>query len=174
MSIDECFSYMKVGLLSDTHNYLDERFFEYFADVDEIWHAGDIGNIALADRLQAFKSFKAVYGNIDAHDVRVVHPEHHLLHIGDFSVLMIHIAGALGSYNPATRKLIAELKPNMLVCGHSHILKVAFDAKYNLLYMNPGAAGNHGFHQEKTALKFEIVNGRPENLFLIKLGKRGE
>lgn len=164
---------MKIGLLSDTHSYLDERFFEYFSDVDEIWHAGDIGDGTVADRLALFKPFKAVYGNIDAGDVRTAYPEHLVQEIEGMKVLMIHIAGAMSNYNPLTRKLIKELNPGILICGHSHILKVAFDHKYNLLYMNPGAAGNHGFHQEKTALKFEIANGKAENLFLVKLGKRG-
>ncbi|HTF81759.1 MAG TPA: metallophosphoesterase family protein [Cytophagales bacterium] len=164
---------MKIGLLSDTHGYLDPRLFEYFSEVDEIWHAGDIGDIAIADKLAAFKPFRAVYGNIDTQEARAMYPEHMFVEIGGFRVLMIHIAGAMGSYNPTTRTLIKDLKPDLLVCGHSHILKVAFDQKYNLLYMNPGAAGNHGFHQEKTALKFEIRGNKPENLFLVKLGKRG-
>lgn len=164
---------MKIGLLSDTHSYLDERFFEYFADVDEIWHVGDIGDVAVAERLAQFKPFKAVYGNIDAGNVRVSYPEHLLLDVEGMRVLLIHIAGGMSTYSPLTRKLIKEYNPGILICGHSHILKVAFDHKYNLLYMNPGAAGNHGFHQEKTALKFEIINGKAENLFLVKLGKRG-
>jgi uncharacterized protein len=164
---------MKIGLLSDTHGYLDERLFDYFKDVDQVWHAGDIGQLALADSLAQFKPFKAVYGNIDDASIRVVYPEFELYEVEGLKVLNIHIAGSFGKYNAKVKALIKEHKPGMLVCGHSHILKIAFDAPNNLLYMNPGAAGNHGFHKEKTALKFEISNGKPENLMLVKLGDRG-
>lgn len=165
---------MKIGLISDTHSYWDEKILEYFKDVDEIWHAGDIGENEVLEKLKSFKPTKAVFGNIETQEKKRVLPEYLFEEINQCKILMIHIAGTLGKYNSKTQKLIKDFKPHILICGHSHILKVMFDSKFDLLYINPGAAGNHGFHVEKTLLKFEINNAKPENLQLIKLGQRGK
>jgi len=165
---------MRIALLSDTHGFIDPHTLNYLHDVDEIWHAGDIGNKEILDQLNQIKPTKAVFGNIDSGELLYNLPEYIFMEINSCKILMIHIAGKMGTYNKKTNQLITQYKPDILICGHSHILKVAFDAAKNLLYMNPGAAGNHGFHQEKTMLKFEINNKKPENLFLIKLGTRGK
>ncbi len=164
----------RIGILSDTHGFFDEKIVRYFDDVDEIWHAGDIGTIAVTDKLSALKPLVAVYGNIDGTDLRTSFPEYEILEREGCKILLIHIAGATGKYTPQTRKLIQQHKPDILVCGHSHIVKVVKDENFHLLYINPGAAGVHGFHKMKTILRFEIENGKPQNMQLIELGKRGE
>lgn len=165
---------MKIGLISDTHSYLDPKVFEVFKDVDEIWHAGDIGDISVADQLKAFKPFYAVYGNIDDKDVRTEYPLNLVLQREGLKILMTHIGGYPGNYEPKARRKIEEEKPDIFICGHSHILRVAKDPKYNnMLAMNPGAAGVHGFHKIKTLLRFNLNNGKIENLEAIELGKRG-
>ncbi|MBK7232792.1 MAG: metallophosphoesterase family protein [Saprospiraceae bacterium] len=150
---------MRIGLLSDTHSYIDHKLEQFFFGVDQIWHAGDLGDIKVYDYLKSLSDVKLVYGNIDDSNVRQHFTESLILEIEGMIILMIHIAGSLGNYNQLTRKLINEHKPNILVCGHSHILKIAFDHKYNLLYVNPGAYGIHGFHLVRTALRFEINSG---------------
>lgn len=162
----------KIGIISDTHSFLDQQVFQYFKDVDEIWHAGDIGNLELTNELEKHKRLRAVFGNIDSHEVRAVFPKHEIIQIEGCVILMIHIAGAFGKYNDETKKLILEHKPSILVCGHSHIVKIAFDQKYNLLYINSGAAGKHGFHKMRTILRFELNDGKPQNMELIELGSR--
>jgi hypothetical protein len=162
----------KIGIISDTHSFLDQQVFQYFKDVDEIWHAGDIGNLELTNEIEKHKKLRAVFGNIDSHEVRAVFPKHEIIQIEGCVILMIHIAGAFGKYNDETKKLILEHKPNILVCGHSHIVKIAFDQKYNLLYINSGAAGKHGFHKMRTILRFELNDGKPQNMELIELGSR--
>ncbi len=164
---------MKIGLLSDTHGFLDEKIFSYFAHVDEIWHAGDIGAISLLHELNNFKPTVAVYGNIDDTEMQSAAPENHLLEREGLKILMTHIAGKPPTYNQRVKKLINEYEPGLLICGHSHILKVQADPVHHLLYMNPGAAGIHGFHQVKTLLRFDIEAGKPKNLEVIELGKRG-
>ncbi len=163
----------KIGLLSDTHGYLDPRIFEYFGTCDEVWHAGDIGDIEVSDQLQNFKTFKAVYGNIDGQNIRSIHPEDQLFSCEELKVFITHIGGYPGNYFPETKKKIAEHKPDLFICGHSHILKVMRDTTYNLLHMNPGAAGKSGFHKMKTIVRFEINGNRIENLEVIELGLRG-
>lgn len=164
---------IRIGLLSDTHGFLDEMILVHFKEVDEIWHAGDIGTIAVTDKLSALKPLVAVSGNIDGTDLRTTFPEYEVLEREGCKILLIHIAGATGKYTPQTRKLIQQYKPDILVCGHSHIVKVVKDENFHLLYINPGAAGVHGFHKMKTILRFEIENGKPQNMQLIELGKRG-
>ncbi|MBL0308535.1 MAG: metallophosphoesterase family protein [Bacteroidetes bacterium] len=166
---------LKIGLLSDTHGFLDTKIKEVFKDVDEIWHAGDIGTTELADELKQFKPFFAVYGNIDGKELRMDFPLHLEMEKEGLKILLIHIGGYPGNYEPKARKKIEELKPDIFICGHSHILKVMRDQQHhNMLMMNPGAAGSHGFHKIKTVLRFNLDNGKIKDLEAIELGKRGE
>lgn len=164
----------KILLLSDTHGHLDKKIINYISQSDQVWHAGDIGNYKVYDVLTKLKPVKAVYGNIDGHDVRVQLPEVLFFECEGISVLIIHIAGYPGKYNSMARDLITRHKPKLLICGHSHILKVIQDKKNNHLHMNPGAAGIYGFHKIRTMLRFEIVNGKIQNLEAIELGARGQ
>ena len=164
----------KIGLLSDTHSYLDPKIFEYFEKCDEIWHAGDIGEASVSDQLSKFKPLKAVSGNIDGQDIRMLHPVDRIFFCEEVKVFMIHIGGYTGNYFPEAGKKIIEHKPDLFICGHSHILKVMRDTKYNLLHINPGAAGKSGFHKIKTIVRFDINSKRIENLEVIELGLRGE
>ncbi|MFM2136802.1 MAG: hypothetical protein RL021_2202 [Bacteroidota bacterium] len=164
---------VRICLLSDTHGHLDDRILELVRDADEIWHAGDFGDIAVSDRLKSLKTLRGVYGNIDGQPLRSLHPEYLSFNVEDVKVLMIHIAGPFGSYAPGTRKLIDELRPNVLVCGHSHILKVQFDQRHKLLFVNPGAAGKHGFHKVRTLLRFTVSGDRLTDLEAVELGLRG-
>lgn len=162
----------KIGLLSDTHSYLDPRFLKYFEACDEIWHAGDIGDLIVTDKLEELAPVKAVYGNIDNHKVRAAWPEHQRFTLEGVSVWITHIGGYPGRYD---RRLWSEIQsdpPGLFICGHSHILKVQNDKKLGLLHMNPGAAGAHGFHKNQTALRFELESGRIENLEVIDLGPK--
>jgi uncharacterized protein len=165
---------MRIGLLSDTHSFLDPKVFEYFKNVDEIWHGGDIGDASLADELAKFKPFKAVYGNIDDKNLQVRFPEDLWLEYEGVSVWMTHIGGAPPNYNPRIKKKLKERIPQIFICGHSHILRIKRDPNYNnLLYLNPGAAGNHGFHAIKTLVRFELTKGEIKNMEVIEIGKRG-
>lgn len=164
---------MKIGLLSDTHSYLDAKVFDYFSAVDEIWHAGDIGDFKVVEELRAFKPFRAVYGNIDDQLVRQEFPENELFTVAGLSVFMTHIGGYPGRYNTRVRQLLDEHKPGLYICGHSHILKVMPDPKRELLHINPGACGQHGFHKIRTIIRFEIQQGRVGELEVIELGLRG-
>jgi len=149
----------KIGLLSDTHTYLHPRIFEFLKDCDEIWHAGDIGNLETINKLARFKPVKAVYGNIDGQSVRASHPEVQSFYCEEVKVLMIHIGGYPGRYSKRAKQLIEKEKPGLFISGHSHILKVMPDAKYDLLHMNPGAAGKFGLHQKITFLRF-VIEGK--------------
>jgi putative phosphoesterase len=164
----------RIGIISDTHNYLDEKVFDYFKDVDMIWHAGDIGTQEVTDQLKAFKPLYAVHGNIDGHELRAEFPENQLIDVEGCKIFITHIAGAVGKYNSRVVKIIQEQKPAILVCGHSHIVKVIKDINYNLLHINSGAAGIHGFHKMRTIIRFEIENGKPQKMELIELGLRGK
>lgn len=146
----------RIGLLSDTHGFINERIFSFFANVDEIWHAGDFGNIKTADKLATFKPLKAVYGNIDGHEVRATHPLHQRFKCEDVDVWITHIGGYPGRYERYVKPDIFTNSPNLFISGHSHILKVIYDKKLDFLHMNPGAAGNSGFHKVCTALRFVI------------------
>jgi putative phosphoesterase len=155
---------MKIGILSDTHNYLHSQIFTFFASCDELWHAGDIGNINIAEQLQSFKPLRAVYGNIDGTDIRSHYGEYTFFEAGGLQVLMMHAGGYPPIYNPRGRELLEQYNPDIMVCGHSHILKILNDNKRKLLYINAGAAGNQGFHKAITFLRFDIENKRPANM----------
>ncbi len=145
-----------IGLLSDTHGYIHPRLLSFFEKVDEIWHAGDIGNIETADTLTEFKPLKAVYGNIDGHEIRAVHPLHQRFMCEGINVWITHIGGYPGRYERCVKPDIYDNPPNLFICGHSHILKVIYDKKLDFLHINPGAAGNKGFHRVCTAVRFKI------------------
>jgi len=163
----------RIGLISDTHHYLDPAVFTHFAQCDEIWHAGDFGTIALANQLSAFKPLKGVYGNIDGQDIRSVYPEKLRWQCEDVEVYMTHIGGYPPRYTPEVKKELIAHPPQLFICGHSHILKVMFDDKLNCLHMNPGAAGNQGWHKIKTLLRFTIDGSNMKDCEVIELGKRG-
>lgn len=163
---------IRIGLLSDTHGYLDEAVFKHFDTCDEIWHGGDFGNIALADQLAAFKPLKGVYGNIDGNDVRTVYPEHLKFTCETMQVWMTHIGGYPGRYNPILRDELYKNPPQLFICGHSHILKVIFDKKINCLHLNPGAAGKQGWQKVRTLLRFCITADKIHNLEVIEMGAR--
>jgi putative phosphoesterase len=165
---------MKIGLLSDTHSYLDPKVLTYFKNCDEIWHAGDIGDRIVADELEKIKPVRAVYGNIDDREIQTRYPEDIWFSCEGLTIWLTHIGGAPPNYNPRIKKVLKERVPDIFICGHSHILRVKKDANYNnMLYINPGAAGNQGFHQMKTIMRFEIVGKEIKNLEVIELGKRG-
>ena len=161
-----------IGLLSDTHGYLDDAVFTHFADCDEIWHAGDVGTIAQADTLAAFKPLRCVSGNIDGQDVRIVHPEHQFFEVEGVNVWMTHIGGYPGRYPAKIKETLLHFKPDLFICGHSHILKVMYDQKFKLLHLNPGAAGKHGWHKVRTLLKFTISDKKIANLVVIEIGEK--
>ena len=154
----------KIGLLSDTHAYIDEKILEFFNKCDEIWHAGDIGNIEIADKISKYKPLKAVYGNIDGQDVRIVYPKIQSFTCENVQVLMTHIGGYPGKYEKTMKELIPKLKPKLFISGHSHILKVIYDNKNDLLHINPGASGKSGMHKFQTAVRFEIDGNEIKNL----------
>ena len=155
--------------MSDTHSYLHPQVFKYFEDVDEIWHGGDIGNVAVADQLEAFKPFRAVYGNVDGADVRIRYPEVLRFTLEDVPVMMIHIGGYPGRYAPGVKALIQQQPTKLFISGHSHILKVMPDPALHLLHMNPGACGQQGWHKVKTLLRFQLDKGNIQNLEVIEL-----
>ena len=165
---------MRIGLLSDTHGELDPKVFDYFAACDEIWHAGDIGDRAVTDALRSFKPVRAVHGNIDSKELCIQFPEDLQFTCEGMKILITHIAGKPPSYNPRVRKLLQHELPDILICGHSHLLLIKRDpAQGNLLFINPGAAGNHGFHRVKTLVRFDIHERVISNMEVIELGKRG-
>jgi uncharacterized protein len=162
---------MKIGLLSDTHAWWDDRFNKHFSDCDEIWHAGDIGSEIVADRMQEFKPIRAVYGNCDGYPLRLRFPRYLFFEIEGVKVLLTHIGGYPGRYAPEILNELNLFKPDLFICGHSHILKVKYDSSRSLLHINPGAAGLQGFQSVRTLVKFEINKGKIENLDVIELGK---
>jgi len=162
----------KIGLLSDTHGYWDEKFETYFASCDEIWHAGDIGSMELAVRFEALKPFRAVYGNIDDYKTRVVYPQNLRFTIEKVEVLMTHIGGYPGRYDPSIRGQLLARPPKLFISGHSHILKVMYDKKLDCLHMNPGAAGKYGFHRVRTLLRFVLDEGDIRDLEVIEIGRQ--
>ncbi|MCI0751290.1 MAG: metallophosphatase family protein [Flammeovirgaceae bacterium] len=165
---------MKIGLLSDTHSFLDSRLFDYFKACDEVWHAGDLGDENILKELRNFKPVRLVFGNIDPVPMQKQLPEDLWFDCEGLTVWMTHIGGTPPHYNPRIRKLLTQKVPDIFICGHSHILKVMRDKNHNdLLYLNPGAAGNHGFHHIKTVLRFDIVSKDVKNMEVIELGKRG-
>jgi putative phosphoesterase len=165
---------MKIGLLSDTHSYLDPKIRTYFKDCDEIWHAGDIGDRMVVDELEKIKPLRAVYGNIDDKDMQVRFAEDLWFTCEGLTIWMTHIGGAPPNYNPRVKKILKDKVPDIFICGHSHILRVKKDPAYkNMLFVNPGAAGNQGFHPIKTLLRFEIVGKEIRKMEAVELGKRG-
>jgi putative phosphoesterase len=162
----------KILLLSDTHSYIDDDILKYVKQADEVWNAGDIGDLKVTDTIKKIKPLRAVYGNIDDHKARVEFPENNRFMCEDVDVLLTHIGGYPPKYNARTRDLIKSNPPRIFICGHSHILKVIPDARYNLIHMNPGAAGKHGFHKVRTMLRFTIDGKKIENLEVIEFPKR--
>jgi putative phosphoesterase len=163
----------RIGLISDTHSYLDDAVFKHFDKCDEIWHAGDFGNIALADQLAAFKPLRGVYGNIDGQDIRIVYPEYLRFKCEETDVWMTHIGGYPGRYNPKLRTEIYRNPPKIFICGHSHILKVIYDNQISCLHLNPGAAGKVGWHKVRTLLRFSVTEDKVHDMEIVELGNRG-
>lgn len=162
----------KILLLSDTHGFLDERVLDYAAKVDEVWHAGDIGDFGITDALEKIKPLRVVYGNIDNAAIRQQFEESLFFELEGVKVFMIHIGGKPYKYAKGVAEKIERLKPDLFVCGHSHILRVEFDKKRSMLYINPGAAGKHGFHKKQTLVQFELYKGAVQNLVVIELGTK--
>lgn len=163
---------MFVGLISDTHGVFDEPFRDFLAPVDQIWHAGDFGGgLDLAASIASFKPLVGVAGNCDNYDLRYTHPLHRFFECEGMKVLMTHIGGYPGKYDPRARKLIDEYRPDIFVCGHSHILKVVRDTRRNMLVINPGAAGIQGFHIVRTALRFHIENGSLKDMEVFEVDR---
>jgi len=163
----------RIGLISDTHGYLDEAVFKYFENCDEIWHAGDFGAVEIANRLKESKPLKGVYGNIDGYDVRSVYPQKLTWNCEDVTVYMTHIGGYPGRYAPGIKGELIDNKAKLFICGHSHILKVIYDDKIGCLHINPGAAGNQGWHKVKTIMRFAIDGTDIKDCEVIELGRRG-
>jgi len=162
----------RIGLISDTHSYLDDAVFKHFDNCDQIWHAGDFGNIELADKLAAFKPLKGVYGNIDGKDIRQIYPEHLRFNCEGVDVWMTHIGGYPGKYSPAVKKEIYLNPPKLFICGHSHILKVMPDKTIGCLHLNPGAAGQQGWHKVRTLMRFNLDGDKIQDLQVIELAGR--
>lgn len=161
----------RIGLLSDTHSFLDPQVFTYFADCDEIWHAGDVGLLTVAEELRAFRPLRIVSGNIDRETTDL--PASLRFTLDGVDVWMTHIGGSPPNYNPTVRPLLRQNPPGLFICGHSHILKVTRDPALNkMLFVNPGAAGKTGFHQMRTILRFSLAAGNVLNMEAIELGKR--
>ena len=149
----------RIGLLSDTHGYWDERYLKHFESCDEIGHAGDIGSLEVAERLEAFRPLRAVYGNIDGQDIRLRFPEVNRFTLEGADVLIKHIGGYPGKYDPSIKNVLLTHPPRLFISGHSHILKVKYDKTLRMLHLNPGAAGKYGFHTVRTLMRFTINNG---------------
>lgn len=165
---------VKVGLLSDTHGYLDPKIFQHFKDCDEVWHAGDIGTSPLAEALENFKPLKAVYGNIDDKKLQLKYPEDLFFTCEEVNVWITHIGGVPPNYNSRVKKMLRTNIPHLFICGHSHILRIKRDPNFNnMLYVNPGAAGNQGFHSMKTLIRFDINGNAIQNMEVVELGRRG-
>jgi putative phosphoesterase len=165
---------MKIALISDSHGYLDSAVLTHLREVDEIWHAGDIGEIEILDRLPSGKNLRVITGNIDDHKARLIYPEERVFDIEGVKVLMLHIGGKPPGYAKGVKDRIRTISPHLFVCGHSHICKVEFDKNLNCLYMNPGAVGQQGFHVMRTMLLFELEDGKIKNLRVVELGRRGK
>ena len=162
----------KILLLSDTHSYIDEQILKFVKQADEVWHAGDIGNLEVTDTINKLKPLRAVYGNIDGKDARSQFPLDSKFRVEDVTVWMTHIGGYPNRYNQRIREDLKKARPKIFISGHSHILKVQYDKKLELLHLNPGAAGKHGFHKIRTMLRFTISKGDIKDLEIIELAKR--
>ncbi len=161
----------KIGLLSDTHSWLNPKIYDFFKDCDEIWHAGDIGDYDVAIELSAFKKLRAVYGNIDDWEIRADYPQFQIFNVEDMKIIMTHIGGYPNAYAPGIKQLLLEEKPDIFISGHSHILKVMRDHNLGLLHLNPGAAGLKGFHKKVTMIRFQINGKNAENLEIYEADK---
>ncbi|MGL5562698.1 MAG: metallophosphoesterase family protein [Tannerellaceae bacterium] len=159
----------KIGILSDTHAYWDDRYAEYFAGCDEIWHAGDIGSVEVIEKLSKVATLRAVYGNIDGMPVKLLTAKTLRFRVEQTDVLLTHIGGYPGKYAPEIKDELLRDTPDLMVCGHSHILKVMFDKKLNMLHINPGAAGKYGFHKVRTLIRFVIDKEEMKDLEVIEL-----
>ncbi len=165
---------MKIGLISDTHGYLDDKILGHLRGVDEIWHAGDFGSLEIIDELKKIKPLRGVFGNIDGKEIRIEYPEDLIFEVEGCKVWMTHIGGYPPKYVPRVRKRIQEVSPLLFISGHSHFLKVMRDENFpNLLHVNPGATGHHGFHKIRTMVTMELKGGRIVSLNAIELGLRG-
>ena len=162
----------KIILISDTHSYIPQNFWKYLEGYDELWHAGDVGNVGLIDQLKLKITVRGVYGNIDGTEVRKEFPEHLVFTEQGVKVMMLHIGGKPYVYSPRMRELIKIHRPKVVVCGHSHILRVEFDKRDKVLFLNPGALGIQGFHKVKTMLRFTMENGEVKNMEAVELGPR--
>ena len=162
----------RIGLLSDTHGFLDESVFEHFKDCNEVWHAGDFGSGVAHSLTSRLTTVKGVYGNIDGQDIRSEFPEQLIFMCEGIKVMMRHIGGYPPKYNPETKKEILIHKPNLFISGHSHILKIMYDDKLGCLHMNPGAAGKHGWHKVRTIIRFVIDGNEMKDAEVIELGNR--
>jgi len=162
----------RIGLISDTHGYLDDTIFEHFKDCNEIWHGGDFGDGGIVKRLQEKKMLRGVYGNIDGTEIRAEFPEQLIFKCEEVKVLMRHIGGYPPRYNPETRKELLTHQPQLFISGHSHILKVMYDDKLQCLHMNPGAAGKQGWHKMRTVIRFVIDGKNMKDCEVIELGKK--
>ncbi len=167
-------SMRRIGLLSDTHGFIDQKVFDFFKDCDEIWHAGDFGNIETLDKLSAFKPLKGVYGNIDGQEVRQVFKKHLKFRCEEVKVWITHIGGYPGHYDHSVKPGILQDPPDLFISGHSHILKVIYDKKLNFLHINPGAAGNTGFHTVKTLLRFTIDGKNIKDLEIMEIDRNSQ
>ncbi len=163
----------KILLLSDTHSFIDAQILKFVKQADEVWHAGDIGNLQVTDAIKKLKPLRAVYGNIDDKDARIEFPLDAKFSVEGVSVWMTHIGGYPNRYHPRVREDLKRTTPKIFISGHSHILKVQFDKKLELLHLNPGAAGNHGFHKVRTMLRFTVDTGAIKDLEIIELATRG-
>lgn len=162
----------KIGLLSDTHGTLPEKAFDFFKPCQQIWHAGDIGSSRVLEQLEAFRPVKAVFGNIDGTDIRIRTTETITETVEGVTISMIHIGGYPGRYQAKARAMIIKEKPDLFISGHSHILKVMFDKKNNLLHINPGAAGKSGLHQKITMVRFDVDQGEIKNLEILEKDRK--
>lgn len=162
----------RIGLISDTHDYLDDAVFTHFDKCDEIWHAGDFGTSAISEKLSAFRPLRGVYGNIDGYDIRSQYPEVLRFRCEEVDVLMIHIGGYPGRYTQLAKSEMAGSAPRLFISGHSHILKVIYDDKLSCLHMNPGAAGKHGWHKVRTLIRFVVDGANMKQCEVIELGPR--
>ncbi|MEN8250889.1 MAG: metallophosphoesterase family protein [Bacteroidota bacterium] len=166
---------MKVSILSDTHGFMDEQVLKHLKTSDEIWHAGDIGSIDVLNILSTLPGqLRIVFGNIDNTAVRTNTTEHLNFEVQGVKIMITHIADKPPKYNKVVREMIAQHKPNILVAGHSHLLKVINDKENQLLFINPGACGQQGFHKMRTIINLEIIDGKPQNMAVVDLGKRGQ